>query len=60
MTTYHIDPQKQTLHGSFSKHLKPIVTVNSGDSVLYSTLDALWELEPFPSTGYRKIFEIKG
>ncbi|WP_018932937.1 acetamidase/formamidase family protein [Gracilibacillus lacisalsi] len=60
MTTYHIDPQKQTLHGSFSKHLKTILTINSGDSVRYSTLDALWGLEPFQSTGYRRTFETKG
>ncbi|QGH33717.1 acetamidase [Gracilibacillus salitolerans] len=59
MTTYHIEPKKQTLHGSFSKHLTPILTINSGDSVRYSTLDALWGLEPYKSTGTRRIFETK-
>ncbi|WP_100407726.1 acetamidase/formamidase family protein [Bacillus solitudinis] len=60
MATYYIEPQKQTLHGSFSKSFKPIVTINSGDSVRYSTLDALWGIEPFKTTDNRRVFETKG
>ncbi|WP_332871747.1 acetamidase/formamidase family protein [Paraliobacillus zengyii] len=59
MTTYHVKPEKQTLHGSFSKSFKPILTINSGDSVRYSILDALWGLEPFNTTGNRSVFETK-
>jgi acetamidase/formamidase len=60
MTTYYIEPQKQTLHGSFSKSFKPILTINSGDSVRYSTLDALWGVEPFKTTDNRRVLKQKG
>ncbi|WP_332698143.1 acetamidase/formamidase family protein [Halalkalibacter lacteus] len=59
MTTHYINPKRETLHGSFSKDYQPIITISSGDSVRYSTLDALWGLEPFRSTGERKVFETK-
>ncbi|MGP4039794.1 acetamidase/formamidase family protein [Gracilibacillus sp. D59] len=58
-TTYYIEPQNQTLHGSFSKNFKPVLTIHSGDSVRYSTLDALWGLEPFKSSGQRNVFKTK-
>lgn len=42
MAEYDITPIKGTVHGSFSKEYEPILTINSGDTVRYSTLDAGW------------------
>jgi acetamidase/formamidase len=60
VATHYIKPERETLHGSFSKDYHPTLTINSGDSVRFSTLDALWGLEPFKTTGERKVFETKG
>ncbi|GHO97287.1 acetamidase [Reticulibacter mediterranei] len=46
MTTYSIEPEQATLHGSFSREFEPILTIASGDSVLFRTLDAGWNLAP--------------
>jgi acetamidase/formamidase len=37
--------ERRTLHGHFSRDLEPVLTVDSGDSVVFSTLDAGWHLE---------------
>ncbi|MCI0395289.1 MAG: acetamidase/formamidase family protein [Chloroflexi bacterium] len=47
MATYVIEPDEQTLHGFFSPELPPILTIESGDTVRFRTLDADWGLEPF-------------
>ncbi|GAK39006.1 hypothetical protein TCA2_0732 [Paenibacillus sp. TCA20] len=57
MAKFSIHPERSTLHGSFSKEYNPILTINSGDSICYKTLDAGWGMEPFPSSGSRKRFE---
>jgi acetamidase/formamidase len=57
MATHFIEPNRQTLHGSFSKDYKPVLTIQSGDSIRYRTLDAGWGLEPFSASGGRKRFE---
>lgn len=58
MTTYNIEPEKATLHGSFSREFSPILTIDSGDSVRFRTLDAGWHLEPFiPGNPERRRFE---
>ncbi|WP_175639162.1 acetamidase/formamidase family protein [Metabacillus schmidteae] len=59
MKTYYVKPERSTLHGSFSRDYPPILTIDSGDTVRFSTLDALWGLEPFSTTGDRKAFETK-
>lgn len=48
MTTYTIEPVRETLCGSFSREYAPVLTIQSGDSVHFRTLDAGWHLEPFP------------
>ncbi|UOQ46864.1 acetamidase/formamidase family protein [Gracilibacillus caseinilyticus] len=58
MAIHYINPSKETLHGSFSKDFKPVLTINSGDTVRYATLDALWGLEPFKEQK-RRVFEPK-
>ena len=44
MTTHYIEPERETLHGSFSRDAVPIRTIESGDTVIYRTLDAGWNL----------------
>lgn len=47
MTLYTLDPADDSLHGYFSMERAPILTINPGDTVRYSTLDAGWGIEPF-------------
>jgi|HubBroStandDraft_6_1064221.scaffolds.fasta_scaffold148608_2 acetamidase/formamidase len=42
MTTHSIELDSRTLHGYFSRDLPPVVTIDSGDSVSFQTLDAGW------------------
>ena len=45
-TTHRLPVTRDTLHGHFSHNLAPITTIESGDTVEYTTLDAGWGLEP--------------
>src|SRR5581483_5087748 len=45
MATYQIEPARETLHGSFSRDYPPILTIASGESVLFRTLNSSWMLE---------------
>lgn len=47
MTTYTIKPERATLHGTFSREFPPVLTIDSGDTVHFRTLDSGWHLEPF-------------
>ena len=47
MTTYTIEPDHSMLHGSFSREYPPVLTIDSGDTLHYRTLDAGWHLGPF-------------
>lgn len=44
-TTYFLEPNGETLHGFFDRDLKPALEINSGDSVIFKTLDAAWGIE---------------
>lgn len=58
MALHLVEPERRTLHGHFSKDLPPIVSVESGDTVRYRTLDAGWGLEPFvDGQATRPLFE---
>ena len=46
MATFYIEPERRTLHGTFSRELPPALTIDSGDTVVFRTLDAGWNLEP--------------
>src|SRR5882724_1876063 len=46
MTTHHIEPVRDTLHGTFSRDYPPILTIDPGDTVIFRTLNAGWALEP--------------
>lgn len=45
MTTYTIEPERRTLHGTFSREYPPVLTIEPGDTVIYRTLDAGWNLD---------------
>jgi len=42
---HEIPLERATLHGHFSADLPPVLTIDPGDSVRFSTLDAGWGLE---------------
>jgi acetamidase/formamidase len=46
-----IEPDRRTLHGHFSRDLAPVLGVESGDMVRFTTLDCGWGLEPQPGGG---------
>ena len=46
MTHYTVEPERRTLHGSFSRDFAPILTIDPGDTVRFRTLDAGWNLDP--------------
>lgn len=53
MATHHIEPERRTLHGHWSRDLPPVLTVDPGDTVVFRTLDASWAVEPRSSTDWR-------
>ena len=42
MTVHTIGPQHNNLHGYFSSEIVPALTIRTGDTVRYRTLDAGW------------------
>jgi acetamidase/formamidase len=44
VTIYTIEPEYKTLHGTFSREYPPVLTIESGDTVQFRTLDAGWNL----------------
>ncbi len=42
MSLHAIEPDAGTLHGRFSPAIPPVLTVDSGDSIRYRTLDSGW------------------
>jgi acetamidase/formamidase len=58
MTIHVIEPERSTLHGHFSRELPPVISIESGDTVRFRTLDAGWQIEPHTSaTQLGKKFE---
>jgi len=62
--TLHILPlDRSTLHGAFSRDRAAVLTIDSGDTVRFSTLDAGWNVEePWANGGAGRKFEgmVKG
>ena len=50
MRLHTVEPERRTLHGTFSQELPPILEIDPGDTVRFRTLDADWNLEPRHST----------
>jgi acetamidase/formamidase len=42
MALYHVAPDSRTTHDSFDRDRPPILTIDSGDTVVFSTLDSSW------------------
>lgn len=57
---HQLHPERKTLHGHFSRDLDPVLTIASGDSVRYSTLDSNWGLEPYVGGAYAPRREFEG
>jgi acetamidase/formamidase len=45
VAVHELPLERRTLHGHFSRDLEPVLTVEPGDSVVFSTLDSGWGLE---------------
>ncbi|MDX1421033.1 MAG: acetamidase/formamidase family protein [Rubricoccaceae bacterium] len=52
-----LTPERAALHGRFSQHLPPALTIASGDTVRCETLDVGWGLEPRRPDGSRRTVE---
>lgn len=57
MGMHNIEPARETLHGVFSMAMPPVVSIDSGETVVFSTLESGWGLEPSGETGERRYFE---
>ena len=58
MASYQLEPTRATLRGMISREHPPVLTIASGDSVRFRTLDAGWGLEPYTSPSQtRRKFE---
>lgn len=54
MSLHHLELNEETLHGFYAKDLQPVLTIQSGDTVRFKTLDAGWLLErPQPDVAYQ-------
>ena len=42
MAHHHLEPLRPFLHGYFSRDLAPVITIASGDTVTFRTLDSGW------------------
>ena len=51
MALHLIEPERATLHGQFSRDLAPTLTIDSGDTVRYRTLDVSWGMEQHGAPG---------
>jgi acetamidase/formamidase len=58
VAVHEIPLERRTLHGHFSRELEPILTVASGDTIQFATLDSGWGTEPPTGDGKpRRRFE---
>lgn len=61
MPTTHVIPmERRTLHGHFSPDLAPILTVQRGDTVVSSVLDANWYVEKIRPHENRELQKFPG
>jgi acetamidase/formamidase len=54
---HEIPLERRTLHGHFSRDLEPVLTIDSGDSIGFATLESGWWVEPPSRDGSRRRFE---
>jgi acetamidase/formamidase len=46
MALFEIEPERRTLHGTFSREFEPVLIIDPGDAVRFRTLDAGWNIDP--------------
>lgn len=51
MAIYTLEPEQGILHGSFSREFPPVLSIDSGDTVVFRTLDVGWGLEARKAPG---------
>lgn len=51
---YKLEPNSESLHGFFNKDLEPALTIHSGDTVIFRTLDSAWGLEKRSAPGKQR------
>jgi acetamidase/formamidase len=56
MAVYKMEPVRKNLHGTFSKEYEPVMSIESGDTVQFRTLDGLWAYSSAPAEP-REFFE---
>lgn len=56
MAFHELQPEPGTLHGSYSRDYKPILTIDSGDTVRYKTLESRWHIDPYIEGKKRRAF----
>jgi acetamidase/formamidase len=49
--TFHLKPDRSTLHGHFSRDLPPALSIQPGDSVRFDCLDSDWGMEAYKGPG---------
>ena len=49
MATHRLRPSRRTLHGHWSRDLPPVLTIDPGDTVQFTTLEAAWCVERRPT-----------
>lgn len=59
-TTHTIDLTLENLHGYFSPDRAPILTIDPGDSVVASTIENGWRVEPIPGGAYSEVARFPG
>jgi acetamidase/formamidase len=53
VTLHELPLERRTLHGHFSRDLEPVLTVESGDAVAFSCLNAAWRDESGERVAFR-------
>jgi acetamidase/formamidase len=53
LTVHELPLERRTLHGHFSPDLEPVLRIEPGDSVRFSTIDAGWGMEGGTAPGGR-------
>ncbi len=52
MAFHELKPERRTLHGTFSREYEPVLAIDSGDTVVFETMDPGWYLfAPWESDG---------
>ena len=58
MAIYSLETKRETLHGTLDKHIPPVLTIQSGDTVVFRTLegDWRWDKPPLPASSSGRTF----